>query len=167
MGSSRLPGVLLWIALSAFAAIIVGWLSALIHASGHAPIGLTSFFVGAVLGIVIGVIAASQGIRAAKVLIFGAVALALITIVAEHAWLYRDYCRQWDQARTRSVAAATFPDATPPTMTEWFKHEWSPLLWLTDAALITITAAATAVSASRYRIVATRTSDPKPQAPSP
>jgi hypothetical protein len=142
------------------AAIVVGWLSAVIHASGHAPVGLTSFFVGALLGVVVGAIAGSFKLRRARTLAVGAIAFALITIIAEHAWLYRDYCRQWEEARTRSVAAATFPNATPPTITEWFKHEWSPLLWLTDAALITITAAATTLSASRYRIIAAPSPDP-------
>jgi hypothetical protein len=145
--------VLLWIVLGAVAAIVVGWLSAVIHASGHAPVGLTSFFVGALLGVVVGAIAGSFKLRRARTLAVGTIAFALITIIAEHAWLYRDYCRQWEEARTRSVAAATFPNATPPTITDWFKHEWSPLLWLTDAALIAVTAAATALSASRYRIV--------------
>jgi hypothetical protein len=112
------------------------------------------------LGVAIGAIAAGQGVRRARTLVTGTIAFALITILAEHAWLYRDYCRQWQEERTRSVAAATFPDAKPLTISEWFKHEWSPLLWLTDAALITITAAATAVSASKYRIVKPTSPDP-------
>jgi ABC-type uncharacterized transport system permease subunit len=159
----RYASVLVWCELSALSAIAISWLSAQIHASGHAPVGLTSFFVGALLGIVVGAIAASLKIRSVRTLIIGAIAFALITIVAEHAWLYRDYCRQWEEARTRSVAAATFPNATPPTMAEWFNHEWNLLHWLTDAALITITAAATSVSASRYRIV--KSSSPNTQPP--
>jgi hypothetical protein len=146
--------------LNCSAAIAIGWLAARIHASGYAPLGLTSFGVGAFLGIVVGMMASSRKVSNARTIVSGTVLAAVITVVAEHAWLYRDYCRQWQEERTRSVAAATFPDAKPLTISEWFKHEWSPLLWLTDAALITITAAATAVSASKYRIVKPTSPDP-------
>src|SRR5262249_11472180 len=115
--------------LSAVAAIAIAWLAAQIHASGRAPVGLTSFGIGALLGIASGAIAAGQRLRNAKTIAVGTVVLALITIVAQHAWLYRDYCRQWQEERTRSVAAATFPNASPPTITEWFKHEWSPFMF--------------------------------------
>jgi hypothetical protein len=153
----RSQSSLMWFFLGAFAALCIGWLSAQIHASGHAPVGLTSFGIGAWLGVASGAIAASKRIGRAKSIVIGTVVFALITIMSEHAWLYRDYCRQWQEERTRSVAAATFPNAAPPTISEWLKHEWNPLLWLTDAVVITITAAATAVSASRYRIAITPT----------
>src|SRR5690349_20239921 len=99
-----------WLAFGILGAVAVGWLSATIHASGHAPVGLTSFGVGALLGVIAGALAARRQIADARTLIFGTLLLAVVTVVSEHAWLYRDYRGQWQEARAKSAAVAMFRD---------------------------------------------------------
>src|SRR4051794_26885362 len=84
-----------WYAAGVVIAVLVGWLAAQIHATGHAPIGLISIGVGIVLGVSIGGLAAMQRITCARSVVVGAVVFSLIAIVGEHTFLYRDFCRQW------------------------------------------------------------------------
>src|SRR3954470_18473439 len=97
--------MLLWYGASAVAAIVVGWVAAMIHASGHAPIGIVSILVGLVLGAALAGIAAVQHIRATRQLIIRTVVLAIITALVEHAWLYIDFRRQWHESRADAQVA--------------------------------------------------------------
>ena len=48
--------MLTWYAAGLVAAIAVAWLAAMLHASGHAPVGLVSIGVGTALGVALGTI---------------------------------------------------------------------------------------------------------------
>src|SRR6185503_6181225 len=98
--------LLIWWLTGTIAAIAIGWVAALVHASGHAPVGITSIGVGVVLGVALSGLAASQRVAGLRPLLFGIVILAILTVLAEHAWLYRDYCGQWRESRAKSVAVA-------------------------------------------------------------
>jgi hypothetical protein len=137
--------MLLWYVASAVAAIVVGWVAAMIHASGHAPIGIVSILVGLVLGAALAGVAAVQHIGVARQLIIGSVLIAIITALAEHAWLYIDFRRQWHESRTNAQVAVFRPEL-PPTPAEYFSSELTPqsaTLWCFDAMMITASAAAT------------------------
>ena len=58
--------MLIWYGAGAVAAIAIAWLAALVHASGHAPIGLVSLVVGIALGVVLAKIAATQRVTGAQ-----------------------------------------------------------------------------------------------------
>lgn len=139
------------------AAIAIAWLSAVIHASGRAPLGLTSIAVGAVLGIVIANIAASQRLAGAPRTVLAALLLSIVTILAQHAWLYREYRRQWHDARTSSPHAMLFRSEEfqadkPLSPREYVKHEATSQsigLWFFDGALICCSATATAYYMSK------------------
>ena len=136
----------LWYTAGFLAAVAVAWLAAIIHVSGHAPIGLLSLGVGIALGAILTGIAASQRLAGGRRLVAGTVILALVAVLAEHAWLYRDFRRQWHEARARSPEAALFRPETPWSPREYFAHELTPqraALWWIDAALITAAAAGT------------------------
>src|SRR4051794_21622591 len=100
--------MLIWYGAGAVAAIVIAWLSSLIHASGHAPVGLVSLGVGISLGAALSGIAARQRVAGFRRLLVGAAILAILTVVAEHIWLYVDFRRQWQAERARSAAVAMF-----------------------------------------------------------
>ena len=143
--------LLIWFVSGALAAIAVGWLAARIHASGHAPVGLTSFGVGVVLGAALSALAASQRLAGARALILGTLLLAILTILAEHAWLYRDFRGQWQEARTKSAAVAMFRSETPPGPREYFAREFNAPLWCFDAVLVAAAAVGAVLVWQRYR----------------
>ena len=119
-------------------AITIGWLASIVHASGQAPLGLTSLVFGAILGFTLGGIAASLEITETRRLVIGTILVAMLTVLAEHAWLYLDFLRQWDQAIAAKPQAALFRQA-PPSVAEYFSHELTPksaALWCFDALLI-------------------------------
>jgi hypothetical protein len=121
----------------------IGWLASIVYASGHSPVGLTSLVVGAILGATLCGIAAGLKITRTRRLITGTIVIAVLTVLAEHTWLYLDYCRQWQQAVAAKPQAALFR-ATPHSAAEYFSHELTPesaALWLLDAVLITSNAA--------------------------
>ncbi len=69
----------------------------------------------------------------------GAVVFALVTVFAEHTWLYRDFRRQWQDAREISPQVALFRPAEPWSPAEYFHYEVASgriALWCVDAALI-------------------------------
>ena len=102
------------------AACAVGWIAARIHASGHAPLGLTSFGVGALLGITTTTLAATLRVAGPRTLLLGTLLFACVTIIAEHAWLYRDFRGQWQEARKTNAAVAMFRDEKPPSPSAYF-----------------------------------------------
>lgn len=126
----------LWCIGGVGSAIAVGWVAAKIHASGHAPIGLVSLGVGALLGVAVLRLAAMLRIAGAGRLITSAAVFAIVTIVAEHTWLYLDFRGQWREAREKSATVAMFRPETPLGAREYFAHEWNAALWVGDAAMI-------------------------------
>lgn len=141
--------LLLWLATGAIAAGIVGWIAAQVHLSGHAPVGLVSAGVGVMLGLALVWLAGVAGIHCNKRLIVGTLLLATVAVIAEHAWLYRDFRRQWQEAREKSTTVAMLRSETPPGPEVYFEHEWNPGLWIADAAIIIVSAAGTVVVARR------------------
>jgi hypothetical protein len=152
--------ILIWFAAGVIAAIAVAWLAAIVHVSGHAPVGLLSFGVGITLGATLHTIAASghrpKGGRLAgrRRLVVGTILLALLTVLAQHAWLYRDFRRQWHEARGKSPQVAMFRPETPWSPAEYFAREVTPTrvaLWCMDAALILTGAVGTVLLVDRKR----------------
>lgn len=139
-------GMLLWYAGGVVAAILVGWLAAWIHSHARAPVGITSMGVGMALGAALSAVAVKLRVVARPAVVGGAVVLALITVLAEHGWLYREFRRQWHEARGQSPHVAMFRDQSPWSARQYFTHEASPrriALWCVDVALITASAAGT------------------------
>jgi hypothetical protein len=138
-----LKSLLLWLASGVIAACVVGWIAAQIHMSGHAPVGLVSAGAGMLLGFLLFWLAVLVSVHCRGRLVIGTLLLAVLTIVAEHAWLYRDFRRQWVEAREKSTTVAMFRSETPPGPDVYFAHEWNPALWITDGAIIAVAALGT------------------------
>jgi hypothetical protein len=129
----------IWYLAGALAAIAVGWLTATLNVAGIAPIAILSLAVGALLGAILGGIAALTQVTCRKQLIVGTIALAILTVLAEHAWLYRDFRRQWHEARANSAEVAMFRSETPWSPGEYFGRElssWRAVYWCVDAMLV-------------------------------
>jgi hypothetical protein len=144
--------ITLWYAGSFIAAVSLGWLAASVHATGFAPIGLLSLAFGVLFGIMVTALAGLAGIRCRTRLIIGTVVLALITVFAEHAWLYREFRRQWHEARASSAELAMFRPETPSSPSEYFARELAAgrgPLWVLDALLIMLAATTTMLIARR------------------
>jgi hypothetical protein len=140
------------------AAVVVGLIAARFHRSGIAPVGLLSIAVGCMLGAVLGWLAKFFAVNCRTRLVLGTLALAAVTILAEHAWLYHDFRRQWHEARANSAEVALFRPETPWSPAEYFAREASEgrwALWLSDAAIITAAAIAATLMVQR-RITKTR-----------
>ena len=131
--------MLIWYGASTVAAIAIAWLASLVHASGSAPVGLTSLAVGIGLGVALSRIAAAAPMRPARRhLIIGAILLAIVTIIAEHTWLYLDFRRQWSKAREQAQVAIFRPES-PWSLREFFANQATSeqiTVWCVDAAVI-------------------------------
>ena len=136
----------------AVAAIAIGWLAAKLHVAGFAPIGLLSLGIGIALGAALCSMAASQRLASRRQCVVGALVMAIVTVLAEHAWLYQDFRRQWHEARAESAAVALFRPETPWSPAEYFARELTPgraALWVLDAVLITAAAVGVVIVWSR------------------
>jgi hypothetical protein len=130
---------LLWYLGGFVAAIAVGWLAAMLHVAGFAPLGLVSLGVGSLLGMVLSFLMAITGIRFRMRLMVGCFVMAMVTVLAEHAWLYREFRRQWHEDRASSSEVALLRPETPWSAAEYFGRESTAGrlgLWLVDAMLI-------------------------------
>jgi hypothetical protein len=136
--------MVIWYIFGSAVAGTIGWLASMVHASGQAPLGLTSLVFGSILGATMSGIAASLEIADTRRLVIGTILIAMITVLAEHTWLYLDFCRQWQQAIAAKPQAALFREA-PPSVVEYFSHQLTPktaALWCFDALLIVTNATA-------------------------
>src|SRR3954451_23421233 len=118
--------MLIWFGASAVAAVAIAWLAAMIHASGHAPIGLVSVGVGLALGATLSGLAARQQIACTRRVVIGTVLIAVLTVFAEHAWLYLDFRRQWSESREKSPQVAMFRSESPLSLQEYFRTQLTP-----------------------------------------
>lgn len=125
-----------WLVAGTIAAVAVGWLAAQINLSPRAPLGLTSVAVGATLGATLAYLAATLRVAGLYSLLLGTVLLAIVLVVAEHTWLYRDFRGQWREAREKSAAVAMFRDENPPSPQVYFSREFNGPLWTFDALAI-------------------------------
>jgi hypothetical protein len=85
-------------------------------------------------------------------LVIGTFVLALLTVVAEHAWLYENFRQQWREARSNSAHVAMFRPETPWSVAEYFGREISAgraPYWVLDAVLIVIAALVTVTFLAR------------------
>jgi hypothetical protein len=145
--------MLTWYLIGTATAIGIAWLAAMLHVSDNAPIGIVSVGVGALLGGILGGLAAWLNVHCRKRLLAGAVVLAIVAILAEHAWLYREFRRQWHEARAKSAEVALFRPDSPWSPREYVSRELTAgraLLWACDATLITLSAAVTLLFAQRF-----------------
>jgi hypothetical protein len=130
--------MIIWYVFGFAMAGTIGWLASMVHASGQAPLGLTSLVFGSILGATMSGIAASLEITETRRLVIGTILIAMFTVLAEHTWLYLDFLRQWQQAIAARPQAALFRPA-PPSAAEYFSHELTPksaALWFFDMLLI-------------------------------
>ena len=156
--SQPLRSVLWWYAGGAVAAVAISYFVARFNLWGIAPVGLLSIAVGCGLGGTLGGLAAFTGVWCRARLILGTIVLAMVTVLAEHAWLYRDFRRQWHEARSNSAEVALFRPETPWSPVEYFTREASNgrvLLWALDAAIV-IAAAVTTIVVVHHQIVKSR-----------
>src|SRR6476619_5607980 len=140
-------------------AILIGSSAAMIHASGHAPVGLVSIGVGAALGALYNSIAVWRGVQRGRSFVLSTIVLAILTVLSKHDCLYLDFCRQWRESRENSPQVAMLRPESPLSLREYLAHQWSPqraALWCLDAVLITASAVGTVVVLSI-----------KPQPPAP
>jgi hypothetical protein len=148
--------MLLWYAAGLFVAVAIAWLAAGLQLTGNAPIGLLSLTVGIALGIVQMAVAAKVRFTRRR-LIVGTIILAFVTVLAQHAWLYYHFRRQWHDARARSPEVALFRPESPPSPGEYFARELTPgraALWCLDAALITAASTGTVlILARRHKLI--------------
>jgi len=128
-----------WYVFGILLAAAVGYLAAVCHLAGLAPVGLVSLAVGVGLGLGAAQLASMFHIACRKRLLSGALLFALIAIFAEHAWLYQDFRRQWREARDVNPRVAMFRPESPWSPAEYLHHEATGpriTLWCIDAMLI-------------------------------
>ncbi|MCI0493175.1 MAG: hypothetical protein L0Z07_09590 [Planctomycetes bacterium] len=128
-----------WYVGSMVAAVAIGWLSARLNLAGLAPVGILPLGIGIALGAAISGLAAAMRVTCRARLVVGTLVFSLVTVAAEHTWLYRDFRRQWHAARTNEPQVALFRPEIPWTPSEYMARELSPgttVLWAADAALI-------------------------------
>jgi ABC-type uncharacterized transport system permease subunit len=127
-------------------AIAIAWIASLIHRSGHAPLGLVSIGIGVALGAALGILAATLRVAGHRNVLVATLTLALIAIIAQHAWLYANFRREWREGRENSPQVKMFRDEQPWSPWDYMTREATPqrvTLWCIDAALITATALGT------------------------
>jgi hypothetical protein len=128
------------------AAVAIAWLSAKVHFSGRAPIGLLSIAVGVALGFALTRLARWLQLPSRRGLIVGAAMLSIVTVLAQHAWLYWEFRQGWRDAREKNAQVALFRPEAPWTPKEYFAHEvqsGSIPYWCLDAVLIVVSTLAT------------------------
>jgi len=146
---------------------VVGWVAAQCYLGGWAPVGFVSLAVGGCLGLAAGQLAHLAGVLGRRRLVIGTVVLALVAVFAEHAWLYRDFRRQWTEARARDPQVALFRPEAPWSPAEYLRHEWSPgrlAFWCVDATLI-VTSAVGVVLARQRQVAKSASQATRPSLP--
>jgi len=141
--------ILIWYLAGAIAAISVAWLAAKLNIAGVAPIGILSLAVGALLGAVLGGIATLTHVTCRKQLVVGAIVLSILAVLSEHAWLYRDFRRQWHEARAANAHVAMFRPVEPWSPDEYLGRELSSgrgVYWCMDAMLVVSAAVVTVLA---------------------
>jgi hypothetical protein len=117
----------------------IGIMAARFQLAGFAPLGLLPLAAGITLGYLVSKLATATGEIGARRLVARAAFFAFVAVLVEHTWLYHDFRRQWQDARTANPQVALFRPAEPWTPAEYLRHEvasGSVKLWCVDAALI-------------------------------
>jgi hypothetical protein len=124
------------------AAIAIAWLAAQVQLTGHAPLGIVSLGVGLALGATLVALGSLADVCCRKRLILGTLLFSILTVGTQHAWLYRDFRRQWHAAQAANPQVAVFRPGEPWSPREYFDREATAsriALWTVDAALIVAT----------------------------
>jgi hypothetical protein len=148
--------MLIWYAAGVVAAVGVGWFAAVLNGAGWAPVLILPIGVGVALGAILAALARRTGITCRKRLILGTTMLALVAVFSEHAWLYRDFCQQWREARVKDPRVAVFRPESPWLPSEYFTHELnagSGPMWCLDGVLIVGATLVTVFILQRHREV--------------
>jgi hypothetical protein len=171
--SSKSPGLLVplsFLILGVAAAVVIGIVAAVVSRAGWAPVGIFSLAVGFALGGAAAFLAKQCGVDCRTRLVAGTLVMALVATVAQHAWLYREYRRQWQAARDREPALALFnTEAAPMPPADYIAAELAagrPLWWLIDMALVAASAVGV-VLWSRRPVVIDSAWPPTPTLPDP
>jgi hypothetical protein len=130
-----------WYLVGALVAVMIGWCAAQMQLASLSPVVLLPLAAGFALGVVLTGLAAITRLTARRQLLIGAALLSILAVLAEHAWLYHDFRRQWQEARGKSPQVAMFRPETPWSPAEYLAREASPsrmALWCVDAALVTV-----------------------------
>jgi hypothetical protein len=126
-----------------------------LNATGAAPVGLLPLGLGVALGVALVGLAAKTQATGRKRLVVAAVTFAILTVAAEHAWLYRDYRQQWWNDSVREPRLAIFrTEAGPLSPAAYYAREIQyaprqPLLWAMDGALLVAAAVVVVLAARR------------------
>lgn len=130
----------------AFVAVAVGWIAARLNVAGISPVGLLPMAIGVSVGSAVFWLSMKCGISSGARLLVAAGLFAFLTVLAEHAWLYRDFCRQWREARASQPQVAMFRPEAPWSPAEYFKQEATSkrlALWCIDAFVLVLSAVVT------------------------
>lgn len=130
--------MLIWYGAGLFVSLLVAWLAAVLQASVRIPVGIIPIGIGILLAVSLTSLAMLTNVRQDRSFILGSLVLAAITVLAQHAWLYIDYRRQWHEALAKAPSFSGFP-AKVPTPIEYFSQELTfarGVLWCIDGALI-------------------------------
>jgi ABC-type uncharacterized transport system permease subunit len=159
-----------WFAAGIAVALAYAWVAAKLHAAFVAPIGSLSIGFGLVLGATLGAFAALLNVRPQRNLIVGAVLLTFVAIIAQHAWLYVEFRREWHKARATSPEIAMFRPESPWSPAEYFGRELKAgraPVWCTDAVLIAAPAIGIFWMMERRRREVSLAADAKNSVPQP
>jgi ABC-type uncharacterized transport system permease subunit len=166
-----------WFAAGLAVALAYAWVAAKLHAAFVAPIGSLSIGFGLVLGATLGAFAALLNVRPQRNLIVGAALLTFVAIIAQHAWLYVEFRREWHKARATSPEIAMFRPESPWSPVEYFGNELKAgraPVWCLDAVCIAVPAITVFWIMDRKRLQAgaasetsSKTPNLQPPAPSP
>jgi hypothetical protein len=136
------------------AAVAAGWIAARLNVAGFAPVGLLPLVIGMAVGSAVFWLSRQCGMPGGTRLLVAAGLVAILTVLAEHAWLYRDFCRQWREARASQPQVAMFRAEQPWSPAAYFKDEatpWRMVLWSVDAVVLVLSTVATILIWRRRR----------------
>jgi hypothetical protein len=138
--SPRLLAYMSFLASGSAAAAGIGLLAATISLTGWAPVGIFSLGVGVAVGVTAMVLASWFKVSCPQRLATATLGMALVAVVAQHAWLYRDYRQQWHAVREREPMLALFrTESAPMSFGEYLAVEASPgriAFWFVDLVLV-------------------------------
>lgn len=143
-------------------AAAIGCVAAKLNAAGFAPIGLLPLVAGVVLGLAVSRMAMVLHVACTTQLVIGTLVFALVTVAFEHAWLYRDFRREWIEARAANPQVALFRSEMPWSLGEYTDHEWTrrrAVLWCADAAILVASAMTAVFIANRHASQSTSLTD--------
>src|SRR3972149_1080976 len=103
-----------WYCYGLATAVLVGLLASLVSSAGWTPVGVYSLGVGLAIGGPVTKLPGVVPVTWTKRLLTGTVLMAICTVIAQHAWLYNDYRRQWHVVQNHEPALAIFRPGSAP-----------------------------------------------------